>query len=172
MSIYYSVKSFTNTVVGQGLDLVTPPKLKDAELFDFTNYDQEHYDEIVKWKTAFYSFCLPIQNALYLAFIDDREVHDKCRRILIDMGVYFQVQDDFLDCYGDPKVTGKVGTDIEESKCGWLIIQALKKCNAEQRSVLEVSRYDSSLFKCTMAYIIYFHKKFARISKKNCTVLV
>jgi len=53
------------------------------------------------------------------------------------------LKDDYLDCYGDPKVTGKVGTDIEESKCGWLIVQALKKCNTEQRLLLEVIFFEN-----------------------------
>ena len=49
------------------------------------------------------------------------------------------MKDDYLDCYGDPTITGKIGTDIEESKCSWLVIQALKKADNEQRLILEVS---------------------------------
>ena len=50
-------------------------------------------------------------------------------------------QDDFLDCYGDPEVIGKIGTDIQENKCSWLVIQALKKATPAQRKVLEVCAY-------------------------------
>ena len=53
------------------------------------------------------------------------------------MGHFFQVQDDYLDCFGDPAVTGKIGTDIEDNKCGWLINQALLRCSEEQKKVLE-----------------------------------
>ena len=35
-------------------------------------------------------------------------------------------------------MTGKIGTDIEDNKCSWLVVQALKKVTAEQREVLEV----------------------------------
>ena len=47
-------------------------------------------------------------------------------------------QDDYLDAFGDPSVTGKIGTDIEENKCSWLIMQALSRCNKNQESVLKV----------------------------------
>ena len=53
--------------------------------------------------------------------------------------LFISTQDDYLDCYGDPAVTGKVGTDIEENKCSWLVVQALERVTPEQRKLLQVS---------------------------------
>jgi farnesyl diphosphate synthase len=55
------------------------------------------------------------------------------------MGIFFQVQDDFLDCFGDPATIGKIGTDIEDNKCSWLVVQALDKVSAEQKTLLEAN---------------------------------
>eukprot|EP00953_Heterococcus_sp_UTEX-ZZ885_P033196 17290-Heterococcus_DN1.PRE.4 len=55
------------------------------------------------------------------------------RKICCIIGEYFQVQDDFLDCYADPEVLGKIGTDIQDMKCSWLIVQALDCASQEQR---------------------------------------
>lgn len=48
-----------------------------------------------------------------------------------------QAQDDYLDCYADPAVLGKIGTDIADNKCSWLIVQALELATAEQRRTLQ-----------------------------------
>lgn len=48
------------------------------------------------------------------------------------------VQDDYLDCFGDPALTGKVGTDIQDNKCSWLVVQCLQRVTPEQRQLLEV----------------------------------
>lgn len=123
------------TVKGQCLDMtVSPP----SGCVDFTKYTMEKYKAIVKWKTAFYSFYLPVAIAMYMAGINDKENHCSAKSILLKIGEYFQVQDDYLDCYGEPEVIGKIGTDIQDNKCSWLVIQALHKTqdNPEQRKIL------------------------------------
>ncbi|KAK2164961.1 hypothetical protein LSH36_57g08055 [Paralvinella palmiformis] len=117
------------TITGQCLDLNTTPSGR----LDFTYFTLDRYHTIVKWKTAYYSFCLPVALAMYMAEITDTKTHGNAREILLRMGTYFQVQDDYLDCFSDPELTGKIGTDIEDNKCSWLVVQALAKCNDEQR---------------------------------------
>lgn len=105
----------------------------------------ERYKAIVKYKTAFYSFYLPVAAAMYMAGIDSEEEHNNAKHILLEMGEFFQIQDDYLDCYGDPAVTGKIGTDIQDNKCGWLVVTALGVMTPEQRAELEscYGRHDS-----------------------------
>ena len=49
-----------------------------------------------------------------------------------------QALNDFLDVFGDSRVTGKVGTDISEGKLSWVIVEALQVSTPEQRKFLKV----------------------------------
>lgn len=44
-----------------------------------------------------------------------------------------------MDCYGDPALIGKIGTDIQDNKCSWLINQALARANTEQMQLLKAN---------------------------------
>merc|ERR1719182_401594 len=57
----------------------------------------------------------------------------------MEMGAMFQVQDDYLDCYGDPEVIGKIGTDIRDNKCSWLVNKALEDATPAQKKLLEAN---------------------------------
>ncbi|XP_077432760.1 farnesyl pyrophosphate synthase isoform X1 [Vanacampus margaritifer] len=130
------------TELGQALDLLTAP----PGHIDLNRFTIERYKAIVKYKTAFYSFYLPVAAAMYMAGIKDEEEHKNAKLILLEMGEFFQIQDDYLDCYGDPAVTGKVGTDIQDNKCSWLVVTAMEVMTPEQRIELEAcyGRHDAA----------------------------
>lgn len=121
------------TELGQALDLMTA----SPGQIDLNRFTMERYKAIVKYKTAFYSFYLPVAAAMYMAGIKSEEEHNNAKHILLEMGEFFQIQDDYLDCYGDPAVTGKIGTDIQDNKCSWLVVTALEIMTPEQRAELE-----------------------------------
>ena len=53
------------------------------------------------------------------------------------LGIAFQLQDDYLDAFGDPKTFGKqVGGDIIENKKTYLYLKALEFLNAEDKAEL------------------------------------
>ena len=54
------------------------------------------------------------------------------------LGIAFQLQDDYLDAFGDPKTFGKqVGGDIIENKKTYLYLKALEFLNADEKRQLE-----------------------------------
>ncbi|KAJ0419481.1 isoprenoid synthase domain-containing protein [Aspergillus carlsbadensis] len=121
--------------LGQTYDMLVAPQ--DSKSVNFAAFNEATYSQIVAQKTAYYSFHLPVALAmLYCGYASPRNL-EQAERILVAMGTYFQVQDDYLDNFADPAVLGKVGTDIVDGKCSWLAVQVLERCNLEQRLVLE-----------------------------------
>lgn len=123
-----------------------------GQMLDMTNYNNsdsnedlmKRYQLITKYKTSLYTFYLPFACAYMLCNHDSTSTFDieKERDILIDIGHLFQVQDDILDVFGDPRITGKVGTDIEEGKCTWLLCKCLSlpRLSDSDRLLLKQSR--------------------------------
>ncbi|RSH82516.1 Farnesyl pyrophosphate synthetase [Apiotrichum porosum] len=121
------------TELGQLIDLITAPE----DNVDLSKFSLEKHHLIVVYKTAFYSFYLPVALAMRVHGIKDEAAYKAALDILIPMGEYFQVQDDYLDAYAPPEVLGKIGTDILDNKCSWNVNTALKYATAEQRQVLD-----------------------------------
>lgn len=150
------------TMLGQALDLMT----STPGQVDLNRFTMERYNAIVKYKTAFYSFYLPVAAAMYIAGIKSEEEHNNAKHILLEMGEFFQIQDDYLDCYGDPAVTGKIGTDIQDNKCSWLVVTALETMTPEQRAELKecYGRHDEACIEkvkalyCTLQMPMLYHK--------------
>ncbi|OVA08278.1 Polyprenyl synthetase [Macleaya cordata] len=119
------------TASGQMIDLITTIEGEK----DLSKYTLPVHRRIVQYKTAYYSFYLPVACALLMSG-ENLDDHVNVKDVLIEMGTYFQVQDDYLDCFGSPKVIGKIGTDIEDFKCSWLVVQALELVNEDQKKLL------------------------------------
>ncbi|KAJ8354833.1 hypothetical protein SKAU_G00224000 [Synaphobranchus kaupii] len=138
------------TELGQALDLMTAP----PNQIDLNRFTVERYKAIVKYKTAFYSFYLPVASAMYMAGIDSELEHNNAKTILLEMGEFFQIQDDYLDCYGDPAVTGKIGTRHpgQQVAAGWLVT-ALGVMTPEQREQLQscYGAHDDESVECVKA---------------------
>lgn len=121
------------TELGQLLDL-TSQEDGPVQLERFTD---DTLSRIYKYKTSHYTFYLPVALGMRLAGVTEQKHYDTAKRICLEMGYYFQAQDDYLDAFGDPEVTGKIGTDIEENTCTWLIVQALKSTTDDDIKLLK-----------------------------------
>merc|ERR1712113_604278 len=91
------------TEFGQLLDLTS----QEEGTIDLSRFTLQRYKLIVKYKTSFYSFYLSVAMAMNMCGITDEEYYVTAKKICMIMGEYFQIQDDYLDCYGDPKHIGK-----------------------------------------------------------------
>nr|CAD7407702.1 unnamed protein product [Timema cristinae] len=123
------------TILGQHLDIHSTD-LNGRPKFD--KFTMDRYNSIVKYKTAFYSCYLPVALAMQMAGFKDDEMYRQAKTILLEMGHFFQVQDDYLDCFGESEITGKLGSkDIEAGKCSWLAVVALQRVTPKQRALFE-----------------------------------
>ncbi len=63
---------------------------------------------------------------------------DQIEQIAVEMGHLYQVQDDFLDCFGNAAETGRYGTTIQGNRSSWFVVRCLEKVDCMQEKVLKV----------------------------------
>ena len=96
---------------------------------------EEEYIEMIRLKTSVLLACALKAGAL----IADAPKED-CELLYQfgeKIGLAFQLQDDYLDCYGDPTVFGKqIGGDICCAKKTFMLINAFNRANDAQKAEL------------------------------------
>ena len=118
----------TTYEIGEGQQL-------DVEFETRNDVTEEEYIEMIRLKTSVLLACaLKIGAILAGAPKEDQE---NLYRFGEQIGLAFQLQDDLLDVYGDPKVFGKnIGGDITSNKKTYMLINAVNRANAKQREEL------------------------------------
>ena len=105
---------------------------------DFENrmdVKEEEYIEMIRLKTSVLLACAMKIGAI-LADAPEEDANN-LYKFGEQMGLAFQLQDDFLDVYGDTKVFGKaIGGDIISNKKTYMLINACNLANDEQRKEL------------------------------------
>ncbi len=108
----------------------------DMEFENRNDVKEEEYIEMIRLKTSVLLACaLKIGAILADASPEDA---DNLYRFGEQIGLAFQLQDDYLDVYGDTKVFGKeIGGDITSNKKTFMLINAFNHANVEQRKELQ-----------------------------------
>jgi geranylgeranyl diphosphate synthase type II len=116
------------------MEFETKPKVTEAQ-----------YINMIKLKTAvLLGFSMELGAILAGA---DASSQKAVRNFGINIGIGFQLKDDLLDAFGDPKKFGKqVGGDIIANKKTLLLIQALQKAQGKTKANLD-SWLSAKLFK-------------------------
>lgn len=107
----------------------------DMEFETRNDVREEEYIEMIRLKTSVLLACAMKIGAI-MADAPKEDV-DNLYRFGERMGLAFQLQDDFLDVYGDPKVFGKaIGGDITSNKKTYMLINAIGKAEGKDKETL------------------------------------
>ena len=99
----------------------------------------------------------------------DKDVCNMLYDYAFNLGIAFQIMDDYLDSFGDPAVFGKkIGGDILNNKKTWLLVEAMKEAKGQDKkelqniikmpsSVLDGAIGDADSFKISKMKEMYLH---------------
>ena len=103
----------------------------DMDFEDLPQVPMADYLKMIGLKTAVLIACSAKMGALIAGA--SAEDADLLYKFGYDLGLAFQIADDWLDTYGDPAVFGKaIGGDIVNNKKSWLLTRALEKAGTER----------------------------------------
>jgi geranylgeranyl diphosphate synthase, type II len=107
----------------------------DMEFESENGISETQYIKMIRLKTAvLLGFSLELGAILAGASENDRKA---LREFGINIGIGFQLKDDLLDAYADPKKFGKqIGGDIIANKKTYLLIKALEKASGKNKQQL------------------------------------
>ena len=108
----------------------------DMEFETRDDVREEEYVEMIRLKTSVLLACA-LKIGAILADASEEDA-DNLYKFGEQIGLAFQLQDDYLDVYGDPTVFGKdIGGDITSNKKTYMLINAFNQANEEQRKELQ-----------------------------------
>lgn len=103
----------------------------DMEFEALDSVSMSQYENMIALKTAVLIACAAKTGAL-VAGAPQNEC-EALYRYGYDLGMAFQIADDYLDAYGDEKVFGKpIGGDVANGKKSWLTLRAMEKAPAPE----------------------------------------
>ena len=140
---YKLIAKATAEVLPEALNLfsTTAAQVCEGQQYDmdFENLESvpmQDYLKMIGLKTAVLIACSAKMGAL-IAGASEKEC-DLLYRYGYDLGLAFQIADDWLDTYSDPKVFGKaIGGDILNNKKSWLMTKAFEKIGDRRAELLE-----------------------------------
>lgn len=128
--------------IGSALDLFSKTAAQvcegqqyDMEFENRAEVKMDDYAKMIGLKTAVLIACSAKMGAL-IAGAPDKDC-EALYRYGYELGMAFQVADDYLDAFGDEKVFGKpIGGDIVNKKKSWLTVRTLEK-TSDKKAFLE-----------------------------------
>ncbi|MBR1786943.1 MAG: polyprenyl synthetase family protein [Paludibacteraceae bacterium] len=98
---------------------------KDMDFENRASVSTDEYIDMIRQKTSVLLGAALQIGAIIAGATEDNQ--KKVYNVGVNLGLAFQIQDDLLDCFGDPDTFGKqTGGDILENKKTWLLLTAQK----------------------------------------------
>jgi len=106
----------------------------DVDFEEMTSVDEKTYLKMIEFKTAVLLACSLQMGAMIAGanYVDQKRIYEFGRLI----GIAFQIQDDYLDAFGDAKVGKRIGGDILNNKKTLLFISSMALGKDKERKAL------------------------------------